>query len=217
MPADFRTTLRPPSHPTTYRAPMNSSPASVDGDPGGFLVDADHLASTVDRHPQLVDPVGEDALDVVLPQRQPVRVPGGKVTDVQADLAESGNLGGVALGQEAIRDTPLVEHFDGAGVQAPRTRTDEAPVAPAFDDRDVHPRQRQLAGQRHTGRTPTDDHHVMVGKLTHPHPPIAEKLVRPAILRQPGGLAASPPVRYMLKVAESLVPPLSPSADQGAQ
>ena len=170
MPADFRTALRPPSQPTTYCAPMSLVSGERDGDAGGVLGDTGHLASAVDRHTELIDPVGEDALDVVLPQGKPVRMPGGKVTDVQANLAESGDLGGVALGQEALRDAPLVEHLDGAGVQAPSTRTGEAPVDPAFDDCDVHPRQSQLAGQRHAGRTPADDHHVMVGKLTHPHP-----------------------------------------------
>jgi len=166
-----------------------------DSDTGRFVGDARHLASPMDRHTQLVDPVGEDALDVVLPQRQPVWMPGRKVTDVQTNLAEPADLGGITRGEEAVGDSALVEDLDGAGVQASRTRADETAVGPAFDDRDVHPRQCQLSGQGQAGRTPADDYHVMLGKLTHPHPPIAEKLVRPAILRQRGGLAASPPVR----------------------
>jgi hypothetical protein len=47
-------------------------------DTGVVLREARHLAPAKDRHPQLRDPVGEDPLDLVLPQREAVVVPCGK-------------------------------------------------------------------------------------------------------------------------------------------
>ena len=44
--------------------------------------------SAMDRHRQLPDPVGQDAFDVVLPQREPVIVPGRKVADIERDPGE---------------------------------------------------------------------------------------------------------------------------------
>ena len=38
-------------------------------------------------------PVGEYPFDLVLPQRETVRMPGGKVADVQPNLGEPGDLG----------------------------------------------------------------------------------------------------------------------------
>ncbi len=52
------------------------------------LREARHLESAVDRHPELVDPAGEDPLDVVLPEPERVGMPGGKVADVQGGPGE---------------------------------------------------------------------------------------------------------------------------------
>ncbi len=52
--------------------------ASRDADAGVVLRETGHLTSAIDRHRQLADPAGQDALDVVLPQPEPVVVPGGK-------------------------------------------------------------------------------------------------------------------------------------------
>src|SRR5262249_54553967 len=41
------------------------------------------LAATQDRDPELVDPAGQDALEVALPEREHVVVAGRKVADVQ--------------------------------------------------------------------------------------------------------------------------------------
>ena len=68
----------------------------------------------MDRDLQLGDPAGEDALDVFLPQPEPVGMPGGKVADVQADHGEPGDLGHLPLRQEPIGDAALIEDLDGA-------------------------------------------------------------------------------------------------------
>ena len=68
----------------------------------------------MDRHRQLADPAGEDALDVVLPQPEPVGVPGGKVADVQTDRGEPRDLGHLPLREEPIGDAALIEDLDGA-------------------------------------------------------------------------------------------------------
>jgi hypothetical protein len=57
-----------------------------DVDAGAILSETRCFASAIDRHRQLADPVGQYPLDVVLPQRQAVRMSGGKVADVQTNL-----------------------------------------------------------------------------------------------------------------------------------
>ena len=56
-----------------------------DVDAAVILRESRHFTSAIDRHPQLADPLGQDALDVVLPQPEHVVVPGGKVADVQTE------------------------------------------------------------------------------------------------------------------------------------
>ena len=85
-----------------------------DVDAGVVLREARHLTSSVDRYRQLVDPAGQDALDVLLPQAQPVVVPGGKVADVQPGGGESRDLGHLPLGEEPIGDSALIENLDRA-------------------------------------------------------------------------------------------------------
>ena len=89
MPAALRTRLRPPSHPTRYSRPQRLAVGQLDVDAGVVLREARHLTSAIDRHRQLADPAGQDALDVVLPQPEPVGVAGGKVADVQLGAGES--------------------------------------------------------------------------------------------------------------------------------
>ena len=72
------------------------------------------LGAVADRHLKLADPTGKYPLDVVLPQPQPVVVPGGKVADVQADVDEPCDLGDLPLREEPIGDSTLVENLDGA-------------------------------------------------------------------------------------------------------
>ena len=89
MPAALRIRLRPPSHPTRYSARSDWPSDSCDVDAGVVLRETRHFTSAIDRHRQLADPAGQDALDVVLPQPEPVVVPGGKVADVQRDSGEA--------------------------------------------------------------------------------------------------------------------------------
>ena len=51
---------------------------------------------------------------MVLPEPEPVWVPGGKVADVQTDAGEAGDLGHLTLREEPIGDAALVEDLDGA-------------------------------------------------------------------------------------------------------
>jgi hypothetical protein len=84
-----------------------------DVDAGGVLREAGDLDAVVDRHPQLADPAGQDPLDVVLPQPEPVVVPRGKVADVQTDAGEPRDLSHLSLREEPIRDSTLIENLDG--------------------------------------------------------------------------------------------------------
>ena len=114
MPAALRIRLRPPSHPTRYFARSDWPSPSCDVDAGVVLREARHFMSAIDRHRQLVDPAGEDALDVALPQREHVVVPGGKVADVQRDPGEPRDLSHLPLREEPIGDSALIEDLDGA-------------------------------------------------------------------------------------------------------
>jgi hypothetical protein len=75
--------------------------------------------TAIDRHAQRIDPFGEDALDMILEQREAVIVPGGEVADVQPDAGEARNLRGLALREKPVRDAALIENLDGTGVQPP--------------------------------------------------------------------------------------------------
>lgn len=162
--------------------------------------------AAVNWHTEFADPVGQDALDVVLPQRQSVGVPGGKVADVQPDLGEAGDLRHLPLGQETIHDPALVEDFERAGMQTAGARADQLLVGPPLDHRDVDSGQPQLAGQHQPRRAGSGDEHRMVAdrplRETHtPHfAPHSELWFETAVLRHRPGLAASPGVRYRLRV-----------------
>jgi hypothetical protein len=62
----------------------------------------------------------------------------------------------------------LIEDVDGACVQTARARADEVLAGAPLDNRDVDPRQRQLARQHQPCRTSSGDHHRMLGHR-HPH------------------------------------------------
>ncbi len=178
--------------------PQRRAVGHLDVDTGVVLRDTRHLASAMDRYRQLADPVGQEALNVLLRQRKPVGVPGGKVTDVKTNVGKPRDLRRVPLRKEPISDTTLVENLDGAGMKTECTRADQVLVGTPLDNGDVDPRQRQLTSQHQPSRASSNDHHRMFG---HVAPLIsAGSGLRPAILRYDPGLAASPPVRYMLKV-----------------
>ena len=62
----------------------------LDIDAGVVLREAHHLAAAKDRNAELTDPVGQDGLEVALPQREHVVVAGGEVADVQRIPAKPG-------------------------------------------------------------------------------------------------------------------------------
>ena len=86
----------------------------LDIDPGFILSEALDPQAAEDRHPELIDPASQDGLEDALPQRKQVVVAGREVTDVQANTAESHRGVLLSLRQEAIGDTALIEHFEGA-------------------------------------------------------------------------------------------------------
>src|SRR5919112_883954 len=94
--------------------PQRPAIGQLDVDAGVVLHETRHLTSAIDRHPQLADPAGQRALDVVLPQPEPVVVPSGKVADVQPDAGEPRDLSHLSLREEPIRDSTLIEDLDGA-------------------------------------------------------------------------------------------------------
>jgi len=81
---------------------------------GVVLGKARHLTFAIDRYRQLVDPGSEYALDALLQQREPVVVASRKVADVERDQREAPDLHDLPLREEAIRDSTLIEHLDGA-------------------------------------------------------------------------------------------------------
>src|ERR1700716_124374 len=89
------------------------------------LRETGHLALAQDRNAQLIEPAGQDALEVALQQRHPIVVAGGEIADVHRDPSKRLHLHRLPLGEEAIDDTALVQHLDGAGVQTSRARAFE--------------------------------------------------------------------------------------------
>ena len=51
---------------------------------------------------------------MLLPEREPVVVPGRKVADVQAGCGEPRDLGYLPLRKEPIGDSALIENLEGA-------------------------------------------------------------------------------------------------------
>ena len=100
--------------PDQILRPQPLAAGQVDIDPGAVLIDTCDLVFAIDRYSQFVDPAGQDALDVLLPQRKSVGMSGWEIADVQSDLGEPRNLCGLAARQEPIGDSALVEHLDGA-------------------------------------------------------------------------------------------------------
>jgi hypothetical protein len=83
-------------------------------DTGFVLSEARHLAAPINRHAQLLDPAGEDALDMRLPQCKNVRMASRKIADVQRHSGEPNGVRLFPLGEEPIGDAALIEDFDRA-------------------------------------------------------------------------------------------------------
>ena len=156
--------------PDEIFGPQRLAVGQLNVDTGVVLREARHLTSAIDRHRELADPTGQDALDVVLPQPEHVVVPGGKVAEVQRGAGEPRGLSHLSLREEPIGDSALIHDLDAACVQPACARTDEFLAGAPLDNGDVHPRQHQLARQHQPCRTSSGDHHRMLG---HRHPPIS--------------------------------------------
>src|SRR5204862_7866883 len=63
--------------------PQRLAVGQRDVDAAIVLRETRYLTAAIDRHRQLIDPAGQDALDVVLPQPEHTGVPGGQVADVE--------------------------------------------------------------------------------------------------------------------------------------
>ena len=157
-----------PVAPDEIRGPERPAARERDVDAGVVLCEAGDLGAVVGRHPQLADPVGQDALDVVLPQREPVRVPTRKIADVQPGRGEPRDLSHLPLREEPVGDAALVEDLEGARRQASCARTGERLTSAALEDRHVDACQRQLARQHQPCRTAPGNHHR---RLAHRRPP----------------------------------------------
>jgi hypothetical protein len=100
--------------PDEILRPQRPAVAERDIDAGVVLCEAVHLDAVEDGHSQFADPASEDALDVVLPQPEPVIVPGGEVADVQDGPGEPRDLSHLSLREEPLGDSALIEDFDRA-------------------------------------------------------------------------------------------------------
>ena len=169
------------------------------------LREAGHLGPTANGHFQLLHPPGEDLLEATLPECQQVVVAGGEVPDRQRDQREPARLDRLPLGEEAVGDPSLVEHLDRPRMQAPGTRPGELVGGAALEHHDVPSREGQLGRQHHPRRTPSGDHHGVIGHRHAPSPRVQKNThhlapppsvgygLRRAIMRHEGGLVSRPP------------------------
>src|SRR5262245_39107109 len=100
--------------PDEISRPQRLTVSQFDIDAGVVLRDSRHFPSAIDRHRKLADPAGQYALDVLLPQREPVIVPGRKVADVLTYPGKPRDLGHLSLREEPISDSTLVEDLNCA-------------------------------------------------------------------------------------------------------
>ena len=165
-----------------------------DIDPGVVLREARHLTPVVDAHRQLGDPGGHDPLDLVLEDRERIRMTRREVAHVHHGRAERRGLSHLTLREEPIGDPALIQHLDRARVNSAGPRVGEHVIGTPLDDRDVDLRQRQLGRQHHPRRTASGDDHRM---LRHRHTPLGTRRMTrafrssiPSVLLAAGDYAA---------------------------
>src|SRR5262249_16798532 len=110
--------------------------------------------------------------------------------------------------QEALGDSTLIEHLDGACVQTTRTRAGKVLAFALLHDDDVDARQRELSRQ-HQARWPASgNHHCVLGRALAAFGFVAHfSILRfqrcrwwAATLRHDPGLAATPGLWHRLQV-----------------
>ena len=111
--------------PDEILRPQRPAIAELDIDAGIVLREACHLDTAIGRHLELLDPAGQYALDMDLPQPEPVIVPGGEIADVQPSSGEISGLRFLPLRQKSIGDAALIENLEGARMQTARARAGE--------------------------------------------------------------------------------------------
>src|SRR5262245_48859339 len=103
--------------PDEISRPQRLAVSQLDIDAGVVLRNSRHFPSAIGRHRQLADPAGQYALDVLLPQPEPVIVPGGKVADVQGYPGKPRDLGHLSLRDEPTNHSMLGGDLDGERVR----------------------------------------------------------------------------------------------------
>ena len=104
--------------PDEIPRPQRPAVGQLDVDPGVVLREARHLRPVVDAHRQLGDPRGHDPLDLVLEDRERIRMTRREVAHVHHGRAERRGLSHLTLREEPIGDPALIQHLDRARVNA---------------------------------------------------------------------------------------------------
>ena len=167
-------------------SPAATAVSQLDVDAGVVLRKARHLASAIELHRQLADPVGQDALDVLLPEREPVVVAGREVADVETNV-----------------EKPATCMICPARESARRSRADRAPRWCASAGRPRASRRAPGSSRRSTMATSTFASASSAANISPVGPPPAITtacLVMVATVRHDPGLAASPRVWHKLEV-----------------
>src|ERR1700735_1198011 len=105
--------------------PQGLTVRDLNVDASVLLRKAGYVTSAIDPYGQLIDPAGQEAFEVLLPEGEPVVVPSGKIADVQRHVGKSRDLHRLATREEAIDDPALIENLDGPRVKATRARAFE--------------------------------------------------------------------------------------------
>lgn len=121
-----------------------------------------YRTSAIYRDVQPVGPAGKYALDVVLPQPQPIGVPRREVADVELGRGETRDLGHLSFGEEPVSNAPLVENLNSAGMETARTRSHNGRADALFHDGNIDSGQCQLASEHKPCRTSSrNDYRVL--------------------------------------------------------
>jgi hypothetical protein len=94
--------------PDEILRPQRAAVAQFDINAGVVLRETRHLNAAINRRLELVDPAGEDPLDVLLPQAKPVRAPGGKFADIQLSPRECRDLSLLPFREKSLSDAALI-------------------------------------------------------------------------------------------------------------